>query len=60
MVKTIADEFAETLAAAGAKRIHGIASNGLNGSLDLLPRQGESERVDPHRGVADKILQRLA
>ena len=64
MVKTIADQFAETLAAAGVKRIHGIASNGLNGSLDSLRRQGEIERVDPRRGgvldLADKILQRLA
>ena len=50
MVKTIADQFAETLAAAGVK--HGIASNGLNGSLDSLRRQGEIERVDPRRGAS--------
>ena len=31
MVKTVADQFAETLATAGEKRIYGIASNGLNG-----------------------------
>src|SRR5258707_13333257 len=31
MAKTVADQFAETLAAAGVKRIHGIVGDSLNG-----------------------------
>ena len=31
MAKTVADQFAETLAAAGVKRINGIVGDSLNG-----------------------------
>jgi len=36
MPRTVADEFAETLAAAGVKRIYGIVGDGLNGLGDLM------------------------
>ena len=34
MAKTVADQFAETLAAAGVKRIYGIVDDSLNGLTD--------------------------
>jgi hypothetical protein len=40
MTKTVADQFAEILAAAGVKRIYGIVGNSLNGLTDSLRRQG--------------------
>ncbi|TXL72068.1 ubiquinone-dependent pyruvate dehydrogenase [Vineibacter terrae] len=40
---TVADQFAETLAAAGIKRIYGIVGDSLNGLTDALRRQG---RID--------------
>jgi len=45
MVKTVADQFAETLAAAGVKRIYGIVGDSLNGLTDALRRQGKIEWV---------------
>jgi pyruvate dehydrogenase (quinone) len=45
MPKTIADRFAETLAAAGVKRIYGIVGDSLNGLTDALRRQGNIEWV---------------
>src|ERR1700683_784665 len=51
MAKTIADQFAEILAAAGVKRIYGIAGDRLNGLTDALRRPGEIEWVQcPSRG----------
>jgi pyruvate dehydrogenase (quinone) len=44
-MKTIADQFAETLAAAGVKRIYGIVGDSLNGLTDSLRRQGKIEWV---------------
>jgi pyruvate dehydrogenase (quinone) len=41
MVKTVADQFAETLAEAGVKRIYGIVGDSLNGLTDSLRRQGK-------------------
>jgi pyruvate dehydrogenase (quinone) len=41
MAKTVADQFAETLAAAGVKRIYGIVGDSLNGLTDSLRRQGK-------------------
>jgi pyruvate dehydrogenase (quinone) len=43
----VADQFAETLAAEGVKRIYGIVVVGdsLNGSTDALRRQGKIEWV---------------
>src|SRR5947208_1871966 len=43
MAKTVADQFAETLAAAGVKRIYGIVGDSLNGLTDSLRRQGKIE-----------------
>jgi pyruvate dehydrogenase (quinone) len=45
MVKTVADQFAETLATAGVKRIYGIVGDSLNGLTDSLRRQGKIEWI---------------
>jgi pyruvate dehydrogenase (quinone) len=42
---TVADQFAETLAAAGVKRIYGIVGDSLNGLTDAIRRQGKIEWV---------------
>ncbi len=44
-MKTVADQFAETLAAAGVKRTYGIVGDSLNGLTDSLRRQGKIEWV---------------
>jgi pyruvate dehydrogenase (quinone) len=44
-MKTVADQFTETLAAAGVKRIYGIVGDSLNGLTDALRRQGKIEWV---------------
>ena len=43
MAKTGADQFAETIAAAGIKRIDGIVGDSLKGLTDTLRRQGMIE-----------------
>ena len=45
MAKTGADQFAETIAAAGIKRIYGIVGDSLKGLTDTLRRQGMIEWV---------------
>ena len=40
---TVADQFSETLAAAGVKRIYGIVGDSLNGITDAIRRQGKIE-----------------
>ena len=45
MVKTVADQFAEILAAVGVKRIYGIVGDSLNGLTDALRRQGKIEWI---------------
>jgi pyruvate dehydrogenase (quinone) len=45
MAKLVADQFAETLAAAGVKRVYGIVGDSLNGLTDALRRQGKIEWV---------------
>jgi pyruvate dehydrogenase (quinone) len=45
MAKTVADQIAETIAAAGVKRIYGIVGDSLNGLTDALRRQGAIEWV---------------
>jgi len=40
---TVADQFAEALAAAGVKRIYGIVGDSLNGITDAIRRQGKIE-----------------
>src|SRR6201994_3573221 len=44
-MKTVADQFAETLATAGVKRIYGVVGDSLNGLTDSLRRQGKIEWV---------------
>jgi pyruvate dehydrogenase (quinone) len=45
IMKTVADQFAETLAAAGVKRIYGIVGDSLNGLTDSIRREGKIEWV---------------
>jgi len=45
MAKTVADQIAETLAAAGVTRIYGIVGDSLNGLTDAIRRQGKIEWV---------------
>src|SRR5229473_910384 len=45
MAKTVADQFADTLAAAGVNRIYGIVGDSLNGLTDAIRRQGKIEWV---------------
>lgn len=45
MVRTVADQFAEVLAAAGVKRIYGIVGDSLNGLTDSLRCQGKIEWI---------------
>jgi pyruvate dehydrogenase (quinone) len=41
MRKTVADQFVETLVAAGVKRIYGIVGDSLNAITDAIRRQGK-------------------
>ena len=45
MVKTVADQFAETLAVAGVKRIYGIVGDSLNGLTDSIRKQEKIEWI---------------
>ena len=45
MNRTVAEQFAETLALAGVKRIYGIVGDSLNGLTDALRRQGRIEWI---------------
>src|SRR6266436_2148133 len=45
MAKTVAEQFVETLAAAGVKRIYGIVGDSLNGLTDSIRRQGKIEWI---------------
>src|SRR3984885_6117925 len=45
MARTVAHQFAETLAAAGVKRIYGIVGDSLNGLTDAIRAQGKIEWV---------------
>ena len=44
-MKTVADQFAEVLAAAGVKRIYGIVGDSLNGFTDSIRRQGKIQWI---------------
>src|SRR6267142_128369 len=44
-MRTVADQFAETLAAAGVKRIYGIVGDSLNGFTDAIRRQDKIKWV---------------
>jgi pyruvate dehydrogenase (quinone) len=53
-MKTVADQFAETLAAAGVKRIYGIVGDSLNGLVDAIRKQGKIEWLQVrHEEVAE-------
>ena len=45
MAKTVADQFAEILAAAGVKRIYGIVGDSLNGITDSIRRPARLVRA---------------
>jgi pyruvate dehydrogenase (quinone) len=45
VAKTVAEQFAETLAAAGVKRVYGVVGDSLIGITDALRRQGKIEWV---------------
>jgi len=45
MARTVADQFVETLAAAGVKRIYGIVGDSLNGLTDAIRRHGKIEWI---------------
>jgi pyruvate dehydrogenase (quinone) len=44
-MRTVADQFAETLAAIGVKRIYGIVGDSLNGLTDAIRRQGKIDWI---------------
>ena len=44
-MKTVADQFAEVLVAAGVKRVYGIVGDSLNGLTDALRRQDKIEWI---------------
>src|SRR5258708_16676262 len=44
-MKTVGDQFGETLAGGGVKGIYGIGGDSLNGLTDALRRQGKIEWV---------------
>ena len=43
MARTVADQFVDTLTAAGVKRVWGVVGDSLNGITDALRRHGEIE-----------------
>src|SRR6202789_1055381 len=45
MTRTVADQFIETLVAAGVKRIYGVVGDSLNGLTDVIRRRGDIEWV---------------
>jgi pyruvate dehydrogenase (quinone) len=45
MTKTVADQFIDTLAAAGVKRIYGVVGDSLNGLTDVIRRRGDIEWI---------------
>jgi pyruvate dehydrogenase (quinone) len=45
MARTVADQFVETLVAAGVKRIYGIVGDSLNGLTDAVRRHGKIEWI---------------
>jgi pyruvate dehydrogenase (quinone) len=45
MARTVADQFADILVAAGVKRVYGIVGDSLNGLTDALRRRGKIEWI---------------
>jgi pyruvate dehydrogenase (quinone) len=52
-MKTVADQFDETLAAAGVKRIYGIVGDSVNDLTDAIRRQGRIEWVHVALGFVE-------
>jgi pyruvate dehydrogenase (quinone) len=52
-MSTVADQFAETLAMSGVKRIFGVVGDSLNGITDSIRRQGKIEWI---HGRAGEVL----
>jgi glyoxylate carboligase len=52
MPRTVADQFVETLAATGVKRIYGVVGDSLNGLTDAIRRQGKIENAPRGRSVS--------
>src|SRR5690348_15484227 len=44
-MKTVADQFVQTLSAAGVKRIYGVVGDSLNGLTDAVRRRGDIEWI---------------
>ena len=51
-MSTVADQFAETLAMSGVKRIYGVVGDSLNGITDSIRRQGKIEWIHVHHEEA--------
>src|SRR5262245_62144962 len=49
MSRTVADQFADTLAAARVKRFYGIVGDSLNGLTDAIQRQRKIEWIHVRR-----------
>src|SRR5690349_21951324 len=45
MARTVAEQFVETLAGAGVKRIYGVVGDTLNGVTDAIRRQGKIDWI---------------
>ena len=45
MSRTVADQFMDTLVAAGVKRIYGVVGDSLNGLTDVVRRRGDIEWI---------------
>jgi pyruvate dehydrogenase (quinone) len=45
MTRTVADQFIDTLVAAGVKRIYGVVGDSLNGLTDVVRRRGDIQWV---------------
>ena len=45
MTRTVADQFVDTLVAAGVKRIFGVVGDSLNGLTDVVRRRGDIEWI---------------
>ena len=45
MARSVADQFVQTLVAAGVKRVFGIVGDSLNGITDAIRRRGKIEWI---------------
>src|ERR1700689_5545459 len=45
MARSVADQFVQTLAAAGVKRVYGIVGDSLNGITDAIRRHGKIDWI---------------